>query len=398
MADEIVVNADNVHTEESKSIFNEAMKAVAAEEQAEITQPLETKVALVTEKKDPPATEEKSAFPDEFITGDKKVDAVKEDALQQLEAMELPKNAKPEQVASFKQLKEQSKKIIEEKLARITELETKTEGTADKSELDAAAERIKTFEAKIREQEEQLERADFTNSPKFKAQFVASEQSAIEGAKAYLVGTEINPNVIELAMKESGPKRLAILREAGADAETIAAISPHLANYDAIQRGKTEALENWKANSTQWQQEQKAQQEKQETARKVEETRVFDTVMKSVEMELLPYRKASSDDKWNAQGNELRETARRISIGESSTEEIFRVVAAGVAAPVMQKVIDDLSIKYKTVLAENAKLKAAKPSGGSGLPPKINGDNGNTSPEEISKGIFNRELAIARGE
>src|SRR6266850_619790 len=164
----------------SKKLFNEAM----AEEKAEPTK-VETSPAA------------KAKLPEELITG-KKPEVKVDDAIAEIDAMVLPKNAKPEQVASFAKLKEQSKKVIEEKLARINELETKTSDGATRAEIEAAQERVKTAETKTKELESTIERIAFTESPRFK-QFLADESSTLTSAKAYFEGTEINPEIIEYA-------------------------------------------------------------------------------------------------------------------------------------------------------------------------------------------------------
>lgn len=398
---DVIVNADQTHTAESMSIFNDAMKAVEAEQNGtDVAAPVEKKADVATtEKKAEVAAVEKSPFPDEFMGGDKKEAATQtqDDLLKQLESMELPKNAKPEQVASFKQLKDQSRKVIEQKIARITELEAKANGSSNKAEIEASNERIKAAEARALELEQTVERISFESSPRFKAQFVASEKAAVDGAKAYLAGTEINPNVIDLVMRESGPKRIAMLKEAGADAETIAAISPHLANFDAIQTAKAGALENWKANATQWEEQQKAQEEQQTQARKQEEDRIFGTVMEFAKTDLIPFKKVQGHDEWNAQVDKLQAEAKRIFNGEAGgLDVVAKTVAAGVAMPVLQKMFDGVVTQLNTLKAENAKLKAAKPDGGNGNARQQNGDVSNLSEEEQRKQRFNQNMQLAQ--
>lgn len=398
---DVIVNADQTHSEESKSIFRDALAAVQAEndEQQPIIPEKKTDAAASPVKKDDSTpVSEKGEFPDELITGEEKAKPQASDALKEIEAMELPKNAKPEQVASFKQLKDNSRKIIQEKIAIITELEQKVSGTANKAELDAIAERAKAAEARAKELEDTVERLAFEKSPRFEKQFVASEKAAVDGAKAYLAGTEINPNVIDLAMRESGPKRISMLKEAGADAETIAAISPHLAAYDSIQISKADALANWKANSTQWEQQQQAAQQQQEAARKAEEDRVFGTVIELAKSDFLPFRKVDGHAEWNAQAEKLEQEAKRIFNGDAGgLDVVAKTIAAGVAMPVMQDMFKNMQTRLNAALAENAKLKAAKPDGGLSQGAAKPKDETNMTEDERRKQAFNQNMALAQG-
>lgn len=374
----------------SKKFFNDAM---AAEQKGETTETQET----VQETKPPPEVvrppEEtkpettpseatpasKSKLPEELITG-KKPEAKVDDAIAEIDAMVLPKNAKPEQVASFAKLKEQAKKVIEEKVGRIRELETKTSDTGSRVEIDAAQERVKAAEARSKELESTLERVAFTESPRFK-RFIADEAATLASAKTYFEGTDINPDIVEYAARTTGAQRVKILREAGADPELIASVQPYLVQYDNIQRYKAGALENWKAESAQMAERQKAQQEAELQNRRSEEDKVWTGSVSKFENELVPLRKFEKNDPWNTRSEELKTRAKAIYNGDGiSLDVVADTILKGVAYDALDEVRVALTEELNKLILENGKLKAAKPNGGTvqGTATTTTADNDNT--------------------
>jgi len=182
----------------SKSTFRDAMAAEKAKQPQAIAEnpdidatPTEPAVEPTPENpaepavtQTPPAADEpaKSKVPEELLSG-KKSEPKVDEALAAIDAMVLPKNAKPEQVASFGKLKEESKRIILEKQQRISELESKTSDAAPRAEIESANERVKAAETRARELESQLERVAFTESPKFK-RFLDDEAATLASAKS----------------------------------------------------------------------------------------------------------------------------------------------------------------------------------------------------------------------
>jgi hypothetical protein len=385
----------------SKSNFNKAMEDAKGEPEkpVEVPDPVkQDKVATPEEKKptEPEATPKKG-IPEELLTGKKEEPPVDE-AIAQIDAMVLPKNAKPEQVASFGKLKEEAKKQIESKLARITELEQKTSDTASKAEIEAAKERVKVAEERAAAAEQTVERIAFTETPKFK-QFLAEETSSLDGAKAYLAGTEINPDIIDVAARLTGSKRLEVLRNAGIEGETSGAVLPYLAQYDAIQRNKTAALDNWKAESNQWQQGQKAKEEAQQAQQKAEEDRVWSSVISEAENEFLPFRKVKDNPEWNTQSEELKNGAKQIFNGEGvDLKTVATTIAKGKAYDVLNDVLQNVIGRVNELTAENTRLKAARPDAGSSQTSgtQVKPDE-NMTDEDRRKQSFNQAMQTARG-
>ncbi len=403
--------------EVSKGIFNQAM------EEAKNASPEETPTEVSTpESKIEPTLEEKQEAtpePEKGTTDDKKVELPSEttaskanlpeelltgvkpepkidDAIAEIDAMVLPKNAKPEQVASFSKLKEQSKKVIEEKLARINELESKTSESTSRVEIEAASERVKAAEAKAKEFEATIERLAFTESPKFK-QMLNDETATLTAAKAYFEGTEINPDIIEYAARLSGAKRIQVLTEAGADPNIVAAVSPYLAQFDSIQRHKAGALENWKVEAAQQSEAYKSQQEVQLQQRRKAEDEVWTQTVHELS-DLVPLRKFEKNDSWNSRADELLQKAKQVYNGDGvDLKEVATKLLKGEAYDALDEVRIAITEELNKVLKENARLKSAKPGASNGQISSGASTDHNLPPLEQAKSRFNQEMAKARG-
>ncbi len=339
----------------------------------------------------------RSNLPEELLTG-KKAEPKPDDAIAEIDAMVLPKNAKPEQVASFSKLKAEAKRIIEERTSRITELEANSSNGngASKAEIESAQERVKLAESKAAELEQTIERIAFTESPRFK-QYINDETATLANAKTYLEGTEIDPQVIEFAARVNGAKRIRVLQEAGADPNIIAAVSPYLAQFDNIQRYKTGALENWKAEQGQFLEQQKVVQQQQMEQRRKAEDDVWSQVV-SETSSLDPYRKFDKNDPWNARADELNQKGKTIYNGEGvDLKEVGITIRKGIAFDAEHDIRMAITEELRNALAENAKLKSARPGASNGQSSTGISNDATLSPTEASKARFNRELAAARG-
>jgi len=395
----------------SKSTFRDAMAAEKAKQPQAIAEnpdvdatPTEPAVEPTPEKpvepvvtQTPPADEpeSKSKVPEELLSG-KKPEPKVDEALAAIDAMVLPKNAKPEQVASFGKLKEESKRIILEKQQRISELESKTSDAAPRAEIESANERVKAAETRARELESQLERVAFTESPKFK-RFLEDEAATLASAKSYLEGTEINPAIVDVAARTTGANRIKMLREAGADAEQIAAISPYLAEFDRIQRYKGSALENWKVENAQMSEQATRQQEAVMAQRRQSEERVWSQVVSESSGDIAAYRKFDGNDAWNERADQLDAESKRIFNGEGvDLKDVAMYIRKGAAFDAEHEIRIALTEELNKANAKIAKLTAAKPAVGNGAVPSPKVD-ANVTDEQAHKNAFNRELASARG-
>lgn len=336
----------------------------------------------------------KSKLPEELITG-KKPEVTVDEAIQKIRDAELPKNAKPDQIQRFGELKKYAETIVQEKLARINELETKTSEGASRHEIEAAQERVKAAETKAQELESTIERIAFTESPRFK-QFIADESATLASAKAYFEGTEINPDIVEYAARTTGAQRVKILREAGADPELIASVQPYLVQYDNIQRYKAGALENWKAESAQMAEQQKAHQAAQLEQRRAEEDNVWTGSVSKFEQELVPLRKFEKNDAWNSRSDEIKSKAKAIYNGDGiGLDVVADTILKGVAYDALDEVRVALTEELNKLIVENGKLKAAKPNGGSVQGAGTPASEENLPPMEAAKRRFNIEKAKA---
>ncbi len=337
----------------------------------------------------------RATLPEELLTG-KKPEPKVDEAISEIDAMVLPKNAKPEQVANFNKLKETAKREIESKLARINELESKTSEGASRHEIEAAQERVKAAEAKAAEFEQTIERLAFTESPKFK-QFLNDETATLTNAKSYFEGSEIDPNIIEYAARLSGSQRIKVLTDAGADPNLIAAVSPYLAQFDTIQRYKAGALENWKVEAAQQGEAYKAQQDAQIEQRRKAEDEVWNQVIAETS-NLDPYRKFDKNDPWNARADELDRKGKAVYNGDGTDlKEVGIVIRKGMAYDAEHEIRVAITEELNKALAENAKLKSAKPGASNGQVAAVS-NNANLSPMEQSKARFNQEMGAARSQ
>jgi hypothetical protein len=399
----------------SKGLFNDAMEAEKSKPAEAIEQETPPPSKLETPEPEPvpekgttddkkveepkvevpPAT--RANLPEELITG-KKPEPRVYDALTELDAMVLPKNAKPEQVASFAKLKEQAKKVIEEKVGRIRELETKTGEGASRHEIEAAQERIKAAETKVQEYEQTIERIAYKESPRFK-QFENDEAATLTNAKSYFEGTEINPEIIEYAARATGAQRIKILTEAGADASLIGAVSPYLAQYDNIQRYKTGALENWKAEQSKWVEQSNAQQQAAQEQRRKSEDDVWTQTVHELS-DLVPLRKFDKNDSWNTRSEELLKQAKAVYNGDGvDLKTVAERLIKGQAYDALDEVRIALTEELNKVLGENAKLKSARPGASNGqVSVSANGSDEHLTPAEAAKRRFNSEMSRARGQ
>ncbi len=355
--------------------------------------PEKTDDAKVQETHETPSG--RSDLPEELLTG-KKSEPKVDDALSEIDAMVLPKNAKPEQVASFSKLKAEAKRIIEERTSRITELESKGSDGATKAEIESAQERVKAAEGRAKELESTIERIAFTESPRFK-QMVNDEVATLTTAKSYLEGTEINPDIIDYAARLTGSKRIQVLTEAGADPNIIAAVSPYLAQFDNIQRHKGAAIENWKVEAAQQSEAYKAQQDAQVQQRRKAEDEVWTATVHELS-DLVPLRKFEKNDSWNSRADELLQKAKQVYNGDGvDLKEVATKLLKGEAYDALDEVRIAITEELNKVLKENARLKSAKPGASNGQVSTGATNDNHLPPLEQAKSRFNQELAKARG-
>ncbi len=362
-------------------------RAPKVESQPEVTPEPATTADKVEIPPETPAS--KATLPEELLTGKKPEPKVDED-VQTLLSAEIKKGAKQDAIDNFKALREYSAKVIQERNDQIEELKAKTSEGASRHEVESERQRREAAEAKAKEFEQTIEKLAFTESPKFK-QMLADESHTLATAKSYFEGTEINPDIIEYAARLNGAQRIKVLRESGADAELIAAVSPYLAQFDTIQRYKTGALENWKVEAAQQGEAYKAQQDAQAEQRRKAEDEVWSQVQIDLS-NLVPYRKFDKNDPWNSRADELLAKAKTVYNGDGvDLKEVGTIIGKGMAYDALDEVRVALTEELNRVVQENAKLKSAKPGASNGQVAAAS-NNANLSPMEQSKARFNQEM------
>ncbi len=324
----------------------------------------------------------------------------KPSVIAEIEAAQLPKGAKKETIDSFNKLKTKSINELTQANSRIQEIERKLSEATTNKEVETLRERLKTAEQKATELEEGWAKTSLETSPQFQRQFVKREQQAIEAAKGYLEGTEVDPRIVDYAARVTGATRLKVLNEAGLDPTQVGAIEARLAHYDAIQRDKSEAVDHWREQGARWQEAEQQRVQQQMTQRAEFESKVWENVLNK-NANLLPFR-SSKDETWNSQAEAYKSEARDIFLGKGADPETMAdVVQRGVVAKsgFYDKIIDHLSKQNKMKDEQISKLQSAAPGGGitttAGTPPTV--DESKLSREELSKRTFNDALAASRG-
>lgn len=380
----------------SKSIFQQARIDAGLDQPPPTSEPSPAPAPAPATPEPTPAPA-KSSVPSDVLDPDAPPTATVHDAVAEIQAAELPKGAKKEQIDSFGKLKDKAAKHLQTALDRAAELEKKIgSGDATKAELAALEEKLTAAQARAAEIEEQFAKEHFEKSPKFRAQFVEQENTALELAKSYLDGTEIKADIIELAAHATGKKRIELLTDAGVDPTVISAILPHLASYDTIQRNKQTALANWKATSTAEREQAQQEQQRAQVARTEQENRVWDTIVPK--LDLLPFRESKDNPDWNARRELLLAEAKRRFNGDGADLPVFaETIAKGVAYDVQQEIVDHIRNENKSLREENARLKSAAPGGSitAGTQDGAPLDTSKMTREDQAKATFNAEKVKA---
>lgn len=314
-------------------------------------------------KPDKPVVKEEATKPTpdgvpDFSKKQEKVES-KVDAPNYDEELKAHPAVKGEAAKSFKAVlaaRDEAKKAADALKAELETLRSSATKTVANPEHEKL---IADLQKKLTEKDEEVGRASFQNTPRFK-QSLTAEQQELEAAKSYLDGDDAMQAAVDIASSLTGPKRLKALVEAGMNSETIAAIASNLARVDAIRRDRAADVANWKETASKWQQEDQAKQAAQETQRREYEDSVFKTVLSKATSEdgLEGFRKVDGFDDWNRGVDEAMAKAKRLFNGEAQLPELGDVIVRGLALPAEQKLRASLQKKYDAVYAELSRLKA----------------------------------------
>lgn len=346
-------------------------------------------------KKDAPAKEDKPAkgkTPLDTAPVEKKPEPPPvEEELKTLIASEPPPNASASSTANHAAMR----RGLERANATITELKAERDILKNKPAAAPAEieERLKAAEQAVKERDETLERIAFERSPRFQ-KFVSEGEAELAAAKSYLPeGSEINPNVIDLAAKAVGAKRIAILTEAGLEPGMIAAVTSNLSRLDAINRERESAITNWKEQQTQWTAEQQRAHESKAAQIKANEDKVFQSVGKKVAETLAPFQRVEGNNEWNTGVDQRLQEAQEFFDGKKPLTETSQLIYEGIAGRVYKDAFEDLRTKYNDLVADNERTKAARP-GAAGTSP----DSGvvadtKTDPMALAGDTFDQQRA-----
>jgi hypothetical protein len=355
-----------------KSAFNTAMAEQAGVDpkasRDDTPAPDATPTLTPAKKEEPPAPNQdkatESIVPEEF-TGKPKTEEKKDNGDEILTTEErgaLTSKLGGKAQESFQKLEAAAKAKIQAIQAQLTEARAKAEA-APSGPSKEQEEALKAAHERAMQLEEKLERAAYAESPKFR-KFGADIDAELASAKSYL-GADTPQALIDVAAGLSGQARLKALRDAGLDAETIAALGPHLANADRIRRERDASLESWKTDHAREVETARTRQAQEEAARERQERAVLDEVKADITGKIPGFTKVDGHDKWNAKVDENFKMLEEFAMGRGPLKELIKLGAEGVAARTTAFINEELKKKVDALTEENSRLKAAQPGTGS---------------------------------
>lgn len=307
-----------------------------------------------------PAKPDAPEIPEELLTGKPATPKAEPTEVEKAKKYEPPANLSEKGKANWGVLRSHAEAVEAENATLKAQLEqAKTKPVVD----EKALAEVKTHKQRVAELEATLERKAFEESPKFKSFLTKSEQT-LAAAKKYLKGSEIKPEVIDVAAKLEGADRISFLKEHGVDSEMIGVLAPYLASIDSINGEKQAALDNHKELAKEYEAQDRAAQERKERLVKEEEMKVFQSVGNAMKESIIAYKRVPGADKWNAQADELEKQAARFFGGEASIQEVAEAAYAAPAVGVLQKLCTTLQEKVKSQAEQLGKLTVAQPTGG----------------------------------
>lgn len=271
-------------------------------------------------------------------------------------------SVKGEAAKSFKailaqrdEFKAAADKIKADYEAKLAELSSKTSGVPKEVE-----EKLTKLQQDLKDREEALGKAHYSNSPKFQASLTAEKQE-LAAAQSYMDGDDAKQQAIEMAANLSGKKRIAALNDAGMSSDEIAIVGANLARVDQLRRERAADIENWKQSSELDQQSVRAKQAQDDAKRREYEDSVFSSLLsKATSEDGLPgFQKRDGYEDWNKDVDTRIATGKRLFNGEADLPEIGKVLIDGLALPAQQKLYAKLETKYNALAQELANLKAA---------------------------------------
>lgn len=378
-------------TDALKASFNTAVaaqdtinpKAVAEEVIIEGDKP----TLVPVKAKEPPLekAKEESIVPDQFTKKPEEKAAPVEE--------EIPINAGTKQLRDVLARRDAKLKEVQ---AHAEELRLKLEKAPVAGPSKEHEERIRLATERAEKLEAELERAAYNRSPKFQ-KFESEHTAELASAKSYLEGTEISATILDVAANQTGQARLKTLRDAGMDAETIAAVGPHLARADAIRRERDASLDNWKQNQTAEQEHAKSQQARQEQERQAQDQIVLKEVATRKMKDNPAFTKVDGHEKWNAMVDRNLKDAEDFAMGRKQLSELFEIGYDGIGARTQKIMYDEVKKEVVSLREEVGRLRAAQPGTGKSVDVKAGDATRPMDETSEHKNAFNAALANLPG-
>lgn len=300
-------------------------------------------------KAEPKVEQKTEEFPSEFIQGkDKPVE--EEDFL-------TTKPKGPIKHDHFVSLQQQAAKKFEAIKAEMEEWKSKAnKAPVVDPEIVSRAEKA---EARAREIEEELERANVERSPKFKAEFSAKEDSIRTQIKKTGAELGLDLDTVDSLLSAQGKRRLDLIEDLDLGVTHKSHLATSLAQLDNIQSAKEQYLSQSREVLKEMTLKEQAAEDSRKALERTHETKVFNTVLETMGKTFEPFMKVEGNDGWNKSVEANTAVAKRFMDGEFTTEEFAEVVLAGVGAKTLHKMFQNARTQLIAAREELAGLKAA---------------------------------------
>lgn len=288
--------------------------------------------------------------------------------------------------ANFKAVQEKAKAEV----SRLrTELET-IRAERDKFKSAEVPENIKTELETLRKQRDDLtaalEKADYQNSPTFRAKFSEKENTIRDSVKS--IGKEygVEDDAMANILSATGKRRDELVDSLEISEGAKRRLDAHLTNLDVLAKDREADLGRAHESLQQERQREQEQSEQRKAREGAELKKIGGEVLKSAAEKLNAFREVEGNPAWNAEVANRKAAFEHAFLGEGLTHhEAAEAFALALDHPVQVKINAALHDRVKDLTAQLEKLTAAAPGGGQ-APVHQNGDSANHSPQDT----FNR--------
>lgn len=263
---------------------------------------------------------------------------------------------------------------------------------------EEAAKKLERIQQERDDLSERLLRQAAQDHPDFQTKFVSREKQIEERLMARAKDLGADAETIENALRSPFKRRLDILDGLEMSETAKSTLSKIMDEHDSVQQEKGAFLSKSREELTAWNEQQKADGERQDKIRSEVELKVYNEVMDDLSKRFAPFQKVEGNDAWNRQADALREEGLKYLQGQRKLTELSEVIGFGLGARVLEeKIIPALRAQNKALSEENARLKVGQPSANGAQPNGRVGqpDQSHMTSEERAMDTFRRAQAGA---